>query len=146
MRLPRGAGRNDPPEFGRSRGSHALLHGAVFGQCPTLAQTLFNSLSSQVMGLQGTSLNSTITATDNGLNRTATVSYTASSLTSFSGIIGKTTLTIGGKSTASASLPPNIDFYLLFDNSPSMAIAATTTGIKRSVANTSGRRLRLRLP
>ncbi|MGA3302783.1 MAG: pilus assembly protein TadG-related protein [Methylovirgula sp.] len=103
----------------------------------TLAQTLFNTLSSQVMGIQSASLKPTITVTDNGLNRTATVSYTANSLTSFSGIIGKTTLTIGGKSTASASLPPNIDFYLLLDDSPSMAIAATTTGINTMVANTT---------
>ena len=95
----------------------------------TLAQTLFTSLSSQVSGLKSGSLTSTITVTDNGLNRTATATFSASSLTSFGGIIGQTTLTIGGKSTASASLPPNIDFYLLLDNSPSMAIAATTSGI-----------------
>ena len=34
-----------------------------------------------------------------------------------------------GTSTAQASVPPNIDFYLLLDNSPSMSLPATTAGI-----------------
>ncbi|HEY5226269.1 MAG TPA: pilus assembly protein TadG-related protein, partial [Methylovirgula sp.] len=93
------------------------------------AQNMFNSLSSQVNGLKSGTLASTVTVTDNGLIRTATVSFSASSLVSFGGIINRSTLAIGGTSTATASLPPNIDFYLLLDDSPSMGIAATTAGI-----------------
>lgn len=102
----------------------------------TLAQNMFTTLASQVAGLKSGSLKSNVTVTDSGLNRNATISFTAQSLTSFSSIIGQTSLNIGGKSTASASLPPNIDFYLLLDDSPSMAIAATTSGINTMVANT----------
>jgi hypothetical protein len=41
-----------------------------------------------------------------------------------------------GSSQSSATVPPNIDLYLLLDNSPSMAIAATSSGISTMVANT----------
>ena len=101
------------------------------------AQAMFTSLSSQVTGLQTDSLTSNVTVSDNGLIRTATVTFSANSLVSFGGIIGHDTLAIGGSSTASASLPPNIDFYLLLDDSPSMGIAATSTGIATMVAHTS---------
>lgn len=103
----------------------------------TLAQNLFNTLASQVTGLQSGSLKGTVTVTDNGLIRTATITFSAKSTNSFGGVIGTVAFPIGGKSTASASLPPNIDFYMLLDNSPSMAIAATTAGINLMVANTS---------
>ncbi len=103
----------------------------------TLAQNMFNTLAAQVTGLQASSLTSTVTVTDNGLSRTATITFSAKSTNSFGGIIGTVAFPIGGQSTASASLPPNIDFYMLLDNSPSMAIAATTAGINTMVANTS---------
>jgi Flp pilus assembly protein TadG len=69
--------------------------------------------------------------------RTATVTYTASSTNTFASFLGQQTWAIGGSSTATARPAPNIDFYLLLDNSPSMAIAATTAGINTMVANTS---------
>lgn len=100
------------------------------------AQSMFDSLASLVPGLQGGSLSSNITVTDNGLTRNVLVTYSAKSLNTFSAIIGAITLGIGGKAQASAALPPNIDFYLLLDDSPSMAIAATTAGINTMVANT----------
>jgi hypothetical protein len=43
---------------------------------------------------------------------------------------------LAGSSQATAGLAPNIDFYLLLDDSPSMAIAATQAGINTMVANT----------
>jgi hypothetical protein len=46
------------------------------------------------------------------------------------------TISLSGSSQATSSVPPNIDFYLLLDNSPSMAIAATTAGINTMVAHT----------
>ena len=45
-------------------------------------------------------------------------------------------MSLSGASQSSATVPPNIDFYLLLDNSPSMAIAATTAGINTMVAHT----------
>src|SRR5205085_975317 len=81
--------------------------------------------------------NLTVTVTSSGGTRTVKVTYTATSANNFGGFLGQTNWTIGGTSTSSATQAPNIDFYLLLDNSPSMAIAATTAGINTMVANTS---------
>jgi hypothetical protein len=51
-------------------------------------------------------------------------------------IIGVNTLSVGATGQAKAAWP-NIDFYLLLDSSPSMAIAATQADINTMVANTS---------
>lgn len=73
----------------------------------------------------------------NGTVRTTLVTYQAQSATSFAGVLGRSALTIGGKATASSTTAPNVDFYLLLDTSPSMAIAATAAGISTMVSNTS---------
>ena len=65
--------------------------------------------------------------------RTTIVAYTAASQTAFSGILRINQIGIGGASTATASTSPNIDFYLLLDTSPSMAIPSTTDGIAQMV-------------
>ena len=54
----------------------------------------------------------------------------------FGNLIGKSSVPLTGLSQSTSSVAPNIDFYLLLDNSPSMAIAATTAGINTMVANT----------
>lgn len=80
---------------------------------------------------------------DNATTRTITVSYTANSINNFPNILAlltktpEMTWTVTGSSTATATTAPNINFYLLLDNSPSMDIAATTSGINTMVANTS---------
>jgi Flp pilus assembly protein TadG len=91
------------------------------------ATTLFNSQAPLVKGVGPITLN--VTVSDNGLTRTMTVSYQTTSSTLFGGYTGKSSLPISGSSQSSATVPPNIDFYLLLDNSPSMAIAATSSGI-----------------
>jgi Flp pilus assembly protein TadG len=101
------------------------------------ATSMFNSQAAAVPGLNYAANNLTVTAVDNGLNRTVTVSYTASSQNTFSGVLGANTWSLSGSAQSTASVAPNIDFYLLLDNSPSMAIAATTAGINTMVANTS---------
>jgi Flp pilus assembly protein TadG len=98
------------------------------------ATTLFNSQAPLVKGVGPVSLS--VTATDSGLTRTVTVSYQTTSNALFGGYTGKSSVPITGLSQSSATVPPNIDFYLLLDNSPSMAIAATTSGINTMVANT----------
>jgi Flp pilus assembly protein TadG len=103
----------------------------------TAAQNMFNSQVANIPSLNYAAANLTVNATDNGLKRTVTVTYTASSPNSFAGVLGQKTWALNGSSQASASVAPNIDFYLLLDNSPSMAIAATTAGINTMVANTS---------
>jgi Flp pilus assembly protein TadG len=101
------------------------------------AKNMFNAQIAKISGLNLSSGNLTVNVTDSGLSRTVVVNYNATSQNAFSGILGRPTLTIAGSSTASSSTAPNIDFYLLLDSSPSMAIAATTTGINTMVSNTS---------
>ena len=98
------------------------------------ATTFFNSQSPMVKGVGPITLG--VTAADNGLTRTVTVNYQTTSSALFGGYTGKSSLPLSGSSQSSATVPPNIDFYLLLDNSPSMAIAATTSGINTMVANT----------
>jgi hypothetical protein len=95
---------------------------------------VFNSQASSIKGIGPVTV--TVTASDNGLSRTVTVNYQTTSKTSFGGLIGVTSAAISGSSQSIGQVPPNIDFYLLLDNSPSMAIAATTAGINTMVSNT----------
>ena len=111
-------------------------------QATTAAQNIFNGEASLVSGL--TYSTPTISGCVNGSStRTVTVSYTAYSQNAFPNVLAlltktsETTWTITGSSTATSTTAPNINFYLLLDNSPSMDIAATTSGINTMVANTS---------
>ena len=78
----------------------------------------------------------TVNVVDSGLQRTITVSYTAQSMNNFPGVLGQQTWQINGTSTARASSAPNMNFYLLLDDSPSMAIAATQNDITNLIAYT----------
>jgi Flp pilus assembly protein TadG len=90
------------------------------------AQNTFNAQASALSGITYSDKNLTVSVkTANGGTRTATLSYTAASPTFFSGILGTDSIQLAGSATATAGLPPNIDFYLLLDDSPSMAIGAT---------------------
>jgi Flp pilus assembly protein TadG len=102
----------------------------------TAATNMFNSQAANIAGL-GTAATASITAVDNGLTRTVTVNYTAASRNSFSGVLGQQNWSLAGSSQSTSSVAPNIDFYLLLDNSPSMAIAATSAGIATMVSHTS---------
>ena len=99
----------------------------------TADTNLFNAQLSSISGIGPVTL--TVTPQDNGLSRTVTVSYSTTSTALFGRLVGKTEVPISGTSAATGTVPPNIDFYLLLDNSPSMAIAATTSGINTMVAN-----------
>ena len=96
------------------------------------AASLFNGLADGLAGLVpgGTTVTVTITAgPNNSLVRNVTVNYTSAVNTMFSGLLGRSSLPMSGSSMASAQIPPNIDFYVLLDNSPSMALPATQAGI-----------------
>jgi Flp pilus assembly protein TadG len=107
----------------------------------TAATNMFKAEAASVTG--ATVSAPTITLTNSGLVRTVTVSYTATSTNTFPNIFAlltktsSTTWPLAGSSTATSYSAPNINFYLLLDNSPSMAIAATTAGINTMVAATS---------
>jgi hypothetical protein len=106
----------------------------------TAAVNMFNGQISGVTGLAPDQTNVTVTitsASNNALIRTTTVCYNAATKTMFAGILGVPTLGIGNCATASAQMPPNIDFYLLLDNSPSMSLPATQAGITQMESLTS---------
>lgn len=103
----------------------------------TQAQNTFNSQASSVSGVTYNSANLGVTVSDSITTRTVTVTYTAQSQNFFPNVLGQSTITLKGTSQAIGTVPPNIDFYLLLDNSPSMAIAATQAGINTMVSNTS---------
>ncbi|MDE3176303.1 MAG: hypothetical protein KGM15_09405 [Pseudomonadota bacterium] len=96
------------------------------------AVSMFNSRAAAITSLVPNSAVATpIITHPNGAGtvRQIQLTYTAKNNTIFSGLLKQTTMTIGGSSTAKAAVPPNIDFYLLLDNSPSMSLPATTAGI-----------------
>ncbi len=95
------------------------------------AVTMFNAQAGSVSGLYGAAA-VTVTITNpnnNALDRIVQVCYSAAEATIFSGILGASSLPLGDCATAQAQIPPNINFYLLLDNSPSMQLPATQAGI-----------------
>jgi hypothetical protein len=72
----------------------------------------------------------------NKITRTAVVTYEAESRNSFAGLLGPATMVIAGTSTATADKAPDIDFYLMLDTSPSMALPATTAGLQTMLNDT----------
>ncbi len=110
-------------------------------QAQTAAQNVFTSLASVVSGIQPGSVNVNVTVTQTtsskSITRTVLVTYTAQSENAFGGILGQNDLTIGGTSQSSASTAPNINFYVLADSSPSMAIPATTAGVNAMISATA---------
>ncbi len=95
------------------------------------AASLFNGLVAGISGLTpgATQVTVTITNGPTGLVRNVSVTYTSSVNTLFAQVLGTNALPEAGSAQASAQMPPNIDFYVLLDNSPSMALPATQTGI-----------------
>ncbi|MBB4154245.1 Flp pilus assembly protein TadG [Sphingomonas jinjuensis] len=84
------------------------------------------------------SCSTTKSASSTAYNRTASITWTAQSTNSFSGVLGMRTITIGGKSETKAAVAPNIDFYVLLDTSGSMAFPATSAGITLLRSKTGG--------
>jgi Flp pilus assembly protein TadG len=113
----------------------AALTPAMLQQSSSVAQaaavSLFNGLTEGIPGLtaHATEVSVTVTVGSTALIRNVAVSYSSSVNTIFAQVLGKSALPVSGFSEASAQAPPNIDFYVLLDNSPSMALPATQAGI-----------------
>jgi Flp pilus assembly protein TadG len=109
----------------------------------TAATNAFNAVASNVTNATNITPTITVNSTNGGLTRTVSVTYTANSTNAFPNVLklltgtSQTNWAISGSSTSTSTTSPNIDFYLLLDNSPSMNIAATSAGIATMVANTS---------
>ncbi len=113
----------------------AALTPAMLQQSATVAQAAANSmfmgLADGVSGLTANATQVTVTVATGAtpLVRNVQVSYSTSVNTIFAQVLGVSQLPVQGSSQASAQMPPNIDFYVLLDNSPSMALPATQAGI-----------------
>ncbi len=105
----------------------------------TAATNMFNGEIANIGSLVAGQTNVTISVTNptnNTLERDVTVSYTAQNADIFAGILGVAAMSLSGTSSAKASLAANINFYLLLDNSPSMALPATQAGITQMISLT----------
>ena len=116
----------------------AAVSPSLMSQLPAVAQasaiSFFNSQVQSMAGIDPKKISLTVTVTDstNGSNakvRTATAKYNVPSANAFGTVLHMSTIMIGGTSTSSATVAPNIDYYLMIDSSPSMAIPATPAGI-----------------
>ena len=88
------------------------------------ANAVFDGNMNQVSsGLNNLSRTSTVTKT--GIKLASLVTFTADVPTTFMKAVGFRKLTVNGSSTASASLPPYYDFYLMLDLSGSMGLPST---------------------
>jgi Flp pilus assembly protein TadG len=89
-----------------------------------------NALGSVITSV--VSRDAAITNPNGVTNRQADFTYTVQINSLLGGILGQSAvnpLTVHGESVAQATVPPNINFYLLLDNSPSMALPSTAAGI-----------------
>jgi Flp pilus assembly protein TadG len=113
----------------------AALTPAMLQQSSSVAQaaavSMFNGLTDGIPGVTANATQVTVTVTvgATALIRNVSVSYSSSVNTIFAQVLKTPTLPVAGVSEASAQAPPNIDFYVLLDNSPSMALPATQAGI-----------------
>jgi Flp pilus assembly protein TadG len=98
----------------------------------TDANNVFNGNMSGIAGYTLLSLTSTVTKT--GSTLASNVQFSASVPVVFMKIVGLTTLTIGGSSSSSASLPLYLDFYLMLDVSASMGLPSTDSEQTRLAA------------
>jgi Flp pilus assembly protein TadG len=134
-------------DYGRAAQIHTKLNAAADAAAlaaltPTMLQqstqtahdaslAMFTGLTEGIPGLTVGATQVTVSVTNgaNTLIRDVQVSYSTSVNTIFAQVLGKSALPVSGSSQASAQAPPNIDFYVLLDNSPSMALPATQAGI-----------------
>ena len=73
---------------------------------------------------------------NNQVVRNVQVCYSAAATNAFPGVLQKTSWPFTGSSATRNQSAPNINFYLLLDDSPSMAIGATSTDINSLIAAT----------
>jgi Flp pilus assembly protein TadG len=87
----------------------------------------FDAAATQIPGVTITSFQANIAPSVT--NMAVTVTYTAQVQTTLGAILGISSVSVGGTSTAKTNAPPYVDFYLLLDNSPSMGLGATAADI-----------------
>jgi Flp pilus assembly protein TadG len=94
-----------------------IFNGNIAGE----NSTLFNLIAK----------NTKATVTKTGPTLTATVAFSANVPTTFMKVVGFSQITVTGSSSASASLPLYIDFYVAVDVSGSMGLPSTSSEAQR---------------
>jgi Flp pilus assembly protein TadG len=114
--------------------------------CPSAKTAAINMFTQQISGLSGLVFNAatdlTVTVSPSGsLNngRNATVTWRAKSQNIFATILGATQLQISGQAQANATKAPYMNFYVMFDTSPSMLLPATSAGLSAIMAATASK-------
>jgi Flp pilus assembly protein TadG len=105
----------------------------------TDGQNIFDGQISNKSTGRWSNLSRTVTVVRSNGQVASTVTFSASVPVTFLALLGKTSLTIGGTSKASNSLPTFIDFYLVLDNTPSMGLGATQADMNALQAATAGK-------
>jgi len=82
------------------------------------------------------SVNADTVNSNNQVVRNVQVCYTAAANNNFPGVLHQASWLVSGQSATRNQGAPNINFYLLLDDSPSMAIGATSSDINTLIANT----------
>jgi Flp pilus assembly protein TadG len=95
---------------------------------------LTNFFNEDTSAFTGISLSPSPTVTKSGQSVTATASFTYAVPTYFLKLMGYSSITVSGTSSASFTLPTYIDFYLLLDVSGSMSFPSTTSEQQRLMA------------
>lgn len=72
-----------------------------------------------------------------GKDINAELVFSATLQTSFLRVIGKDSIKVSGKATATYQSQSFMDFYMLLDNTPSMGVAATPTDVDRMIKATA---------
>lgn len=137
-------------DFARGLNFKSDLQGAVDAAAISGAAVYFNAGYASQSTTAATNYLNNATAnlpTNNGVTSsvvlsqtapwTVTVNANATINSTFNGLL-QNTIPVAVTATAHGPANPNIDFYLLLDSSPSMAIAATQAGITTMVDNTQG--------
>jgi Flp pilus assembly protein TadG len=112
-----------------------------FATAQTRVKTLFDDQMANASGATFSPADVVVTGGDTPLGatitRNVTITYKAQSPNVFAGILGQSAFQIAGNAAATSGGAPNIDFYTLLDDSPSMEIGATQADINTMVSHTS---------
>jgi Flp pilus assembly protein TadG len=103
-------------------------------------QSMFAAQAQTIRGQTYDATQLTVTVSDDKqstyVKRTVQLNYNASVPNMFGALLSQSQTSFPIQSTAATSNAPNIDFYLLVDNSPSMELPATTQGVSDMIAKT----------
>jgi Flp pilus assembly protein TadG len=104
------------------------------------ATDMFTAQASIVSGMTFEPAKLTVTVNDivasSSIQRSVDVSYDGKTNNAFGKLISQTTTNFKVNSSVSATNSPDIDFYMLLDNSPSMLLPATAAGVQFMITNT----------